>query len=439
PQGAYPAALLFLDVPLADVDVNVHPAKTEVRFRRGPAVADAVSEAVRGALLAAGYVRGGNSPTTIAPETPTGEAAQAHSAKEPSGEASGLEGAHDATRQESHANEDRNAVEERNSGMAAQAGPTRVTQELIPLGRQGSIEFEFIPAGDEDLWTVEAEPPPAPHKGETARDLDEIMRHASIAPAHDERIAEDEIAEDKSTRADVSLESSRSALGSTRTTQGEAAPDTTQFPPLVSASSIVRELPISELKRNIRPLGQLSDSFIVATDDEGLLLIEQHIAHERILFEKYRDLEQRRAIESQNLLVPETFDLTPAQVPIFDEIAPELEAYGFGLMRLSGRTVAIRAVPADLPAAEARNMLAEILGLTSTGRRGAARLSLHERIAARLACAAAVKANTPLSTEKMRWLIDRLLLTTSPTTCPHGRSVILRLTLHDIEKSFHRS
>jgi DNA mismatch repair protein MutL len=134
--------------------------------------------------------------------------------------------------------------------------------------------------------------------------------------------------------------------------------------------------------------------------------------------------------------MPETFDLTPAQAAVFDLLAPELESYGFGLMRLSGRTVAIRAVPADLPATEARNMLAEVLSTVDVGRRNSARETLREQIAVALACRAAVKVGTPLTNEKMRWLIDRLLNTSSPTTCPHGRPVVLRLARRDIDKSF---
>jgi DNA mismatch repair protein MutL len=186
-------------------------------------------------------------------------------------------------------------------------------------------------------------------------------------------------------------------------------------------------------------LGQLEESFIVATDDEGLLLIDQHVAHERILFDKYRRLEASRPAESQHLLLPETFDLTPAQAAAFESVADELETYGFGLMRLSGRTVAVRAVPADLPPGEARNVLTEVLETVDAEKRGSARATLSERVAASLACRAAIKINTPLAAEKMRWLIDRLLLTSSPTTCPHGRPVILRLATRDIEKGFHRS
>ena len=209
-------------------------------------------------------------------------------------------------------------------------------------------------------------------------------------------------------------------------------------PPLDSAQKIAREVTPESLSTNIRPLGQLEESFIIATDDEGLLLIDQHVAHERILFDKYRALEAERRTDAQQLLVPETFDLTPAQAAVFDDLVPELEKYGFELMRLSGRTVAIRAVPADLPASEARNMLFELLETVDAEKKSTARETLRDEVAASLACHAAIKVNMPLAPEKMRWLIDRLLQTSSPTTCPHGRPVILRLSTRDILKGFHR-
>ncbi len=208
--------------------------------------------------------------------------------------------------------------------------------------------------------------------------------------------------------------------------------------PLDSAIKFVREVAVESLSSNIRPLGQLDESFIIATDDEGLLLIDQHVAHERVLFDKYRALEASRRPESQHMLIPETFDLTPAQAGAFDDVATELESYGFELMRLSGRTVAIKSTPSDLPASEARNVLAEVLDTVDAEKKGAARATLRDEIAASLACHAAIKVNMPLAPEKMRWLIDRLLTTSSPTTCPHGRPVILRLATQDILKGFHR-
>jgi DNA mismatch repair protein MutL len=341
PHGVYPAALLFIETPLEEVDVNVHPAKTEVRFRRQAAVADAVREAVRMALASASYVP--------APEPPP--------VPEPI--------------------------------MTATASVSSFTPQP---------RIEFVPP-----------PPPIPPRPEVP-----------IEPSGDE-IARD---------IDVMIQSAM--IQSSQSVKSAA------LPPLNSAEKLAREVTPESLTTNIRPLGQLEESFIIATDDEGLLLIDQHVAHERILFDKYRALEAERRSESQQLLVPETFDLTPAQAAVFDDLAPELEKYGFELMRLSGRTVAIKAIPGDLPGGEARNMLAELLDTVDAEKKNSARETLRDEIAASLACHAAIKVNMPLAPEKMRWLIDRLLQTSSPTTCPHGRPVILRLRTRDILKGFHR-
>ena len=334
PHGVYPAALLFIETPLEEVDVNVHPAKTEVRFRRQAAVADAVRESVRAALASASYV-----PPPQPPPVP-----------EPN--------------------------------MTA----TAAVSSFAPQPR-----IEFMPP----LPPAPPRPPVEPSGDEIARDIEIMLQSAS--------------------------QSVKSVV-----------------PPLNSAEKIAREVTPESLSKNIRPLGQLEESFIIATDDEGLLLIDQHVAHERVLFDKYRALEAERRTDSQQLLVPETFDLTPAQAAVFDDLVPELEKYGFELMRLSGRTVAIRAVPADLPGSEARNMLFELLETVDAEKKSTARETLRDEIAASLACHAAIKVNMPLAPEKMRWLIDRLLQTSSPTTCPHGRPVILRLSTRDILKGFHR-
>jgi DNA mismatch repair protein MutL len=392
PHGVYPAALLFLEVPLAEVDVNVHPAKTEVRFRRSAAVADSVREAVRAALASAGYTR----PIAAVYET--------------------VSPARDAE-----------------TDSASGSHISEVTLEIVPPSRQESIEFGFTPTEDEgtEEWKQ-----PSSSKADTARGLDAILRHAQSA-SRESGLDTDNEGAILSFKQEATKRSE--PVTGDETQAHMPALSESAFPPLVSAANLVREVPLESLSTNIRPLGQLEESFIIATDDEGLLLIDQHVAHERILFDKYRALESTRNAESQNLLMPETFDLTPAQAAAFDTVASELETYGFGLMRLSGRTVAIKAVPADLPAGEARNMLAEVLETIDAEKRGAARATLRDEIAASLACRAAIKINTPLATEKMRWLIDRLLLTSSPTTCPHGRPVILRLTTRDIEKGFHRS
>ena len=359
PHGVYPAALLFVETPLEEVDVNVHPAKTEVRFRRQAAVADAVREAVRSALASAGYSR---------PEEQTEPA-------EPPIELHNRIATATAT--------------------TAGAGSSAADFNLASVYVNPQPRIDFVPPPPIEERPFVPEPVVEASGDEIARDIEEMVQSAQPVQS-------------------VAL------------------------PPLNSAEKFAREVAPESLSTNIRPLGQLEESFIIATDDDGLLLIDQHVAHERILFDKYRALEAERRTDSQQLLVPETFDLTPAQAAVFDDLAPELENYGFELMRLSGRTVAIKATPADLPGSEARNMLAELLDTVDAEKKSTARETLRDEIAASLACHAAIKVNMPLAPEKMRWLIDRLLQTSSPTTCPHGRPVILRLKTRDILKGFHR-
>jgi DNA mismatch repair protein MutL len=439
PHGVYPAALLFIEIPLEEVDVNVHPAKTEVRFRRAAAVSDAVREAVRAALASGGYVRA--------------DAKDRSEAQVDEPESTGFANAMSAAGEA--------PVHSPVEKAAFQAFGTEEQRATRESATQPRIEFSTMPIEDEDTF-VETIEDPAALKSDTARDLDAIMREAVAsrevspdAPIAIEETGGGPTGEDShevqsptskvqsqliagTAGASPAASAEREHLPGSSPTVSEGVRAGVPLPPLNSAEKFAREVSVESLSSDIRPLGQLDESFIIATDNEGLLLIDQHVAHERILFDKYRALESARLAESQQLLIPETFDLTPAQVSIFDVIATELESYGFELMRLSGRTVAIKAAPADLPAGEARNMLAEILDTVDAEKKGAARETLRDDIAASLACHAAIKVNMPLSPEKMRWLIDRLLKTSSPTTCPHGRPVILRLATRDILKGFHR-
>jgi DNA mismatch repair protein MutL len=417
PHGVYPAALLFLETPLEEVDVNVHPAKTEVRFRRAAAVADAVRDAVRTALASAGYV--------AADDAGRGAASARPDFNSQSAEALTASASASAAASVRHPGQE---GQERHEGQDGPTGPNEMSVHPRESStQQPKIDFATMPIQDEESF-VEEGAAPVVSKRDTGRDLDAILRrmHASQS--------------EPSATVDTKAVDYDPAASAAETQKSEAAEGGigVALPPLASADKFVSEVRVESLSANIRPLGQLDESFIIATDDEGLLLIDQHVAHERILFDKYRALESTRVPDSQQLLIPETFDLTPAQAAVFDLLAPELESYGFDLMRLSGRTVAIKATPADLPPGEARNMLAEVLDTVDSEKKGAARATLRDDIAASLACHAAIKVNMPLAPEKMRWLIDRLLVTSSPTTCPHGRPVILRLTTRDILKGFHR-
>jgi DNA mismatch repair protein MutL len=409
PHGVYPAALLFIEAPLEEVDVNVHPAKTEVRFRRAAAVADAVRDAVRNALASAGYVRDDKDIQPPASDYESRVASASAGVDQNSlGSGSGSAPLQATTSQKASASDFNLRPDQ---PIATQSRIDFVS--LMSSVEQALGETEIGVLADDEVATDESAPTSAEEPPVAAR---------SHSQSHEPSVNQPPVR----------------GAGSLSPAATPNVVKSSALPPLDSAEKFTHEVSAESLSANIRPLGQLEESFIIATDDEGLLLIDQHVAHERILFDKYRALEAERRTESQQLLVPETFDLTPAQAAVFDHIAPELEIYGFELMRLSGRTVAIKSTPADLPAGEARNMLAELLDTVDAEKKNSARETIRDEIAASLACHAAIKVNMPLAPEKMRWLIDRLLQTSSPTTCPHGRPVILRLKTRDILKGFHR-
>ncbi len=417
PHGVYPVAFLFLEIPLEEIDVNVHPAKTEVRFRRSEAVKEVIGEAIRAALRNAGIV-------------PNQELRLEN------------RGSRVESRDFTNDNQNENLIGEFRQNQTAKNEIDQKNYE------QAKIEFPL----ESSLLEIENQKPstdeqPLANGNQILNENTE--RQNSEIPISSTDF--EESAQQKSGESTVESEESFESLNlNPAAAQDQKPKPENPFSTLNSQHStnllvdsgakIPKSIEVENLSTGkIRPIGQLHESFIIATDAEGMLLIDQHVAHERILFDKFRRGENERKIESQNLLLPETIDLTPAQSVAFDLVEEELENCGFGLMRLSGRTVAIKSVPTDLPASEVRNLFAEILETIASDKRGNARETLRDHIAASLACKAAVKINMKLTPEKMQWMIDKLLTTSSPTTCPHGRPVILRLTMKDIERGFHRT
>jgi DNA mismatch repair protein MutL len=190
--------------------------------------------------------------------------------------------------------------------------------------------------------------------------------------------------------------------------------------------------------RPMIPLGQFRDTFIIAIDDEGVAIIDQHVAHERVLFERVMQRLSEGPLESQRLLVPIVMDLAPSAHQTLVTRARELERFGFELESFGPTSIRVTAVPALLKtgdSAKALRTLAEDLeGLD----RGSQVQDALQRIAATTACHAAVKAHDALTYEKMSHILDELRATAYSTVCPHGRPVMLRLTRREIEKNFDR-
>ncbi|MFN0107300.1 MAG: DNA mismatch repair endonuclease MutL [Blastocatellia bacterium] len=388
PSGVYPSAMLFVEMPPHEVDVNVHPAKTEVRFVRGTIVYDLIRDAVRSAI--------GSSKAAVT----------LFAKPEPEPVLSSAEAFRSHIFQEDRRQEDRRGEK-----------PAQVSREELraafkfqaPLPQQSKMDLSDEESG------IEAEPV------STATDKELISEAEPISAATDRE--RDDL--DSPTPDPLQLYGHRlGCLGA------KAADANSQLKPAQSLTLIADE---------VNPLGQMHNSFIIATDRTGLLLIDQHVAHERILFEQHWNALRRKKVETQRLLIPETLDLSPAQATAFDQLLPELEENGFELGRLSGRTIAIKAIPAMLGAGVARTLLLELMDAIEDSRRGLSLDEIRAEIAASLACRAAIKINMTLVPEKMRWLIDELMKKENPATCPHGRPIILRITAREIEKGFQRT
>ncbi len=192
------------------------------------------------------------------------------------------------------------------------------------------------------------------------------------------------------------------------------------------------------LVRPMIPLGQFRDTFIIAIDDEGVAIIDQHVAHERVLFEQVMERLTGGRLESQRLLAPIVLEVAPGQREALAQHAATLERFGMEIENFGGGSLRLSAVPAVLEPrdceAAVRALAEDLEGLD----RGSAVEDALRRIAATMACHAAVKANYPLTLEKMRYILDELRRTAYSSVCPHGRPVVLRLTRREIEKNFQR-
>ena len=186
------------------------------------------------------------------------------------------------------------------------------------------------------------------------------------------------------------------------------------------------------------PLGQFRDTFIIAIDDEGIAIIDQHVAHERVLFERVMQQLTRGELESQRLLVPVLLEMPAAALQTLAERSSALASLGYDIEPFGEGTLKVSGVPALLGTEGAAKALVALADDLEGLDRGAHVQDALQRIAATTACHAAVKANYPLTYEKMTHILEELRATAYSTVCPHGRPVMLRLTKREIEKNFDR-
>ncbi len=362
PPTVFPVVLLFIEMPTAEVDVNVHPSKTEVRFRQQTVIHDFVRESVRAALMKARPV----------PEFLTEIRAQ------------------------------------------PTAGPG-LTSPLLNQG-EGSDGLQRAPW--RDLYE------PAATGGFALR-----------APSVPAATAHLEFDGGIAVEANAAVSLAREARIPQPAIDPQPVPDHGCAPPIAQEPQAA---PTLESLRTLRPLGRIRNSFILAVNEDGLWIIDQHVAHERVLFERVLRQRSAQQVESQRLLMPLVIELTPAQQAIFSDIAEELAHNGFEAEPFGTRSVAVKMAPAGVDAARIEHMLNEIFEQLTREDQAINLEAVRTRIAASIACHAAIKVNMPLEQNKMEWLLAELAKTENPMTCPHGRPVVLRYSMQDIQKAFKR-
>ena len=371
PPGVFPVVLLFLDMPNEEVDVNVHPAKIEVRFRHPQFVHDFTRDAIRQALSVARPI----------PGFPAARAATAAASAATNG-----------------------------GSTAFAAGAAAIDPAYLSSTHAGALPGT-LPG------------PPRAIIPASFGDVAGAVEGFESSGAPDRPISR-RLQFDPTGASDFSLGPQ------------ESGPPTADDS--IPANETPGALPSVEDIADLKPLGQVNSSFIVAVNGEGLWIIDQHVAHERVLFEQHLRARREGVLGGQRLLVPLIVELSPRQLAIFEQIGEELRANGFEAELMGARSVAIQAAPAGITSGDAERLLYEILDGIARENQAISIDSLQAKIAASTSCHAAIKVNTPLDPAKMEWLLGELAKTEYPMSCPHGRPVVLRYSVREIERAFKR-
>ena len=185
-------------------------------------------------------------------------------------------------------------------------------------------------------------------------------------------------------------------------------------------------------------IGQYDHTYVVLSDEGGLILVDQHVAHERVLYELLLRKQEAQEMHRQNLLIPLVLELNPAQLMLMEDYADHFRKLGFDIELFGNGSVIVREIPDLLVDANYSTAIQRLFNDMERLYRDGVLESFAEEMRKSMACQAAVKINMPLTREKMEWLIAELLKTNTPQVCPHGRPIILRISHYEIEKNFKR-
>lgn len=381
----FPVIFLFVKMPSHELDVNVHPAKTEVKFIQSDVIHRGVRDTIRNALL--------ERKLTIPYRFRDGN--HAHPSEMPTGR-------NDPWRKPGQPSL-------ANAGKDPFASPPQ--QQSLPGLDPVSSAPLFDNSKEPHLPVDTASPGSTP----TPATSPSSSTPSSKTPY----------------QRFLKQNSTQNAEPTTSTQAIASSQDPDNSPPdHLFGSDPAITLP--------RVIGQFRDSYILAEQEGDLLLIDQHVAHERILYDRIMGELAANSVERQALLVPITVELSPQQAMIMEKMLPHIRKFGFDLDAFDGNSFVIREVPASISGENLESLVVELVDQSQGVRPDSMLEAIIDHFAATKACKAAVKINMRLTPEKMRHLLGRLWASSSPLFCPHGRPIILRFKNEEIEKNFLR-
>ena len=367
-KGRYPVCCLFLEIDPAAVDVNIHPAKREVKFHREPEIRKLVAQAVKETLLA-------------------------------------FHGSEYTAESKRWGERPREPLGGQVSATSKQPGSS------VASPHQASVTTPALPHFPEKLKPAPAVEPTKPSVSQPPL----RMGFSPSLPAATE------------SKAPSSPASAPSTLDSpARRSEAETARPSTSVTPLLNVP--------------LRLVGVIGRLYVLLESDRGLVLLDQHAAHERILFEQMLNrIEQGGSAPSQKLLLPETIELPPRDAQFLREQLVVLTRLGVGLSEFGERTFLLDALPPFVKSADPRRFVFDLVDELRAAGREVNLARLGEHTVAKTVCRHAVKANDPLAGPELENLVEDLRHCAMPYTCPHGRPTLIEMNYRELEKKFGRT
>ena len=396
PKGRYPIAFLFIKINPVHVDVNVHPAKFEVKFSRPEIVSEVVSKGIKQALGEGEYL----------PEFKPIKKVQKKEAKDELELQTLFQDGHDPGSDSLEADKKGNGDTEEDSNQKVE-GKDRLE------GKKSDSGFGEVAKRIEE-------------RGYSAKNWDPSQKNTDNDRYNKKR--------PKKRKGNYDFDR---AISSYEERQSSETPATSSTEEKSKIEKKVRKKSSTSFVSNLRPIGQIHKTYIIAEGNDGFYVLDQHVAHERILYEELMNKFRDNGLPSQQLLIPLTLELTLEEIQVIKENEDIFEQLGYTVENFGGNTVIVRAVPKRMDVRSDKDLFLEIVDLLLEEKK-MDRARLYDRLITQFSCKGAIKAGEYLDEGEMNKLLRDLDQTHNPRYCPHGRPILFHITEKDLLKAFQR-